>query len=342
MNRIRSGGSRRRSRFVVVALAAAAIAAAMAVSLAAAQTSHLTAPAPNVRIAYLSFAVGSSYDAAMLAAAQAAAAKGGAVLTVFDAKGNSKTQVAQLQTAATSKRYDAIIVQPTSTTGLIAGVKRAIADKVKVVNLDQELGANPGTAAPQVSGLSGNVVSVPAAIGTKLGNLVIAACTAKVIDPCNAGYLYDNKASAVDIAIRNSFDKAIGSHVTVVAEGQDFGSPTKAITAAQTMVDTHPDINVIVGSDPGMEGAVQAVDTTSVTLIGYGGSEAGLMDVAAAKWYGTIMQLPATEGKLAVECAIKAIKSGTGCGGLDPAAALLSGGVVTKSIAHKFKAEWPG
>ncbi len=76
MNRIRSGAFRRRSRFLVVALAAAAIAAAMAVSLAAAQTSRASQhPAASVRIAYLSFAVGSSYDASMLAAAQAAAAK---------------------------------------------------------------------------------------------------------------------------------------------------------------------------------------------------------------------------------------------------------------------------
>ncbi len=340
MNRIRPAGSRRRLGFVAVAFVTTAIGAVA--TLAAAQTSDAAAPAPGVRIAYLSFAAGSSYDAAMLASAQAAAAKGGAVLTVLDAKGNLATQAAQLQTAATSKRYDAIIVQPTSTTGLIAGVKRAIADKVKVVNVDKELGANPGTAAPQVPGLSGNVVSVPAAIGTKLGNLVIAACTAKLIDPCNAGYLYDNKTSPLEVAIRTSFDKAIGTHVSVVAEGQDFSSPTKAITAAQTMVDTHPDINVIVGSDLGIEGAVQSVDTTSVTLIGYGGSDAGLMGVALSKWYGTIMQLPATEGKLAVQCAIKAVRTGTGCGGLDPVDTLPSAGVVTRSIVHKFKGEWPG
>ncbi len=108
------------------------------------------------------------------------------------------------------------------------------------------------------------------------------------------------------------------------------------------MVDTHPDINVIVGSDQSIEGAVQAVDTTSVSLIGYGGSETALMDVAASKWYGTIMQLPATEGRLAVQCAIKAVKTGTGCGGLDPVDTLPSAGVVTRSIVHKFKPEWPG
>ena len=30
------------------------------------------------------------------------------------------------------------------------------------------------------------------------------------------------------------------------------------------------------------------------------------------------MQLPASEGRLAVQCAIKAVRTGKGCGGVDP------------------------
>ena len=143
-----------------------------------------------MRIAYLSFAVANSYDAPMLAAAKAAAKKGGAKITVFDANNDPKTQFSQLQTAATSKQYDAIIVQPIFGTGLISVVKQAIKNGIKVVNMDQILGPNLGHAKPQVPGLSGNVVFVPTAIGTKLGNLVVQACAAKKLNPCNVGYLY--------------------------------------------------------------------------------------------------------------------------------------------------------
>ena len=188
MKRIGSGGSRGCWRLPVVALATAALAAVTTASLDAARTSQAESPAPAVRIAYLSFAIASSYDASMPAAAQAAAAKGGAELTVFDAKGSQRTQLSQLQAAASSKDYDAIVLQPTSGTALV---------------------------------------------------------------------------------------------------------------------------NVIAGSDQSIEGAVQAVDTSSVTLVGYGGSEAGLEGVATAKWYGTIMKLPATEGRLAVQCAIKAVRTRT-------------------------------
>ena len=322
---------------LTVLTASVGLVAVMAGSATAGRT------AGPVKIAYLSFAVANSYDAPMLAAAKAAA-KGKATITVLDANNDPKTQFSQLQTAATSKQYDAIIVQPIFGTGLVSEVKAAISNGVKVVNMDQELGPNLSTAKPQVPGLSGNVVFVPTAIGTKLGNLTVQACTAKKLDPCNVGYLYDIKASALDVAIRSAFNKAIAGHssVKVVSEGQSFFTPSKGLAAVQTMIQANANINMIVGSDQGIEGAVQAVDPSKVTLIGYGGSASGLKGVAAGTWYGTIVQLPATEGRLAVQCAIKAVQTGKSCGGVDPVDAVPSAGVVTKANVSKFKGEWPG
>ena len=169
--------------------------------------------AKTIRIAYLSFAVANSYDAPMLAAAKAAAKAGGATITVFDANNDPKAQFAQLQTAATSKQYDAIIVQPIFGTGLISEMKQAIKNGIKVVDIDQVLGPNLTTNKPQVPGLSGNVVfSADARSASKLGKLVVKACAAKHLNPCNVGYLYDIKASALDVAIRNGYINAIEGH----------------------------------------------------------------------------------------------------------------------------------
>jgi ribose transport system substrate-binding protein len=324
--------------------------AAVLVAVAAVVWTGVATGAPSrtaakpVRIAYLSFAVANSYDAPMLAAAKAAAKKGGAKITVFDANNDPKAQFSQLQTAATSKQYDAIIVQPIFGTGLVSVVKQAIKNKIKVVNMDQELGPNLGTSKPQVPGLSGNVVFVPTAIGTKLGNLVVKACAAKKLDPCNVGYLFDIKASALDVAIRKGFDAAIAGHssVKVVAEGESFFTPAKGLAAVQTMMQANPDMNLVAGSDQGIEGAVQAVDPSKIALVGYGGSAAGLKGVADGSWYGTIVQLPASEGRLAVQCAIKAVRTGKGCAGVDPVDATADKGVVTKANVKKFKGEWPG
>ena len=69
---------------------------------------------------------------------------------------------------------------------------------------------------------------MPTEIGTKLGKLVVQACKAHNLNPCKVGYLYDIKASALDVAIHGAFAKAIAADpaVKVVAEGQSFFSPT--------------------------------------------------------------------------------------------------------------------
>ena len=150
-----------------------------------------------------------SYDAPMLAAAQAVAADNHATLKVFDANNNPQTQYSQLQDAINSGQYQGIIVQPIFGTGLTGLVKQAIGKGIKVVNMDQILGPNLSTDKPQVAGLSANVTFVPTEIGTKLGKLVVQACKANNLNPCKVGYLYDIKASALDVAIHGAFAKAI-------------------------------------------------------------------------------------------------------------------------------------
>jgi ribose transport system substrate-binding protein len=296
-----------------------------------------------VRIAYLSFAVANSYDAPMLAAAQAVAKGNNSSIKVFDANNDPKKQFAQLQTATSSGDYDAIIVQPIFGTGLITGVQDAISAGKKVVNMDQILGKDLSTDQPQVDGLSGNVVFVPTEIGTKLGKLVTQACQEKSLDPCKVGYLFDIKASALDLAIKKSFDAAVaGSPVKVVAQGESFFTPALGLKAAQNMLQAHSDMNLIVGSDQGIEGAVQAIGKKKVVLVGYGGSSTGIQGVAAGKWYGDVAQLPASEGRLAAESAIKAVRTGAKAGGVNPVADLPAAGVVTKDNADQFTGEWPG
>jgi ribose transport system substrate-binding protein len=321
---------------IAVALLSVALVVAAASSMAGASKS-------KPKIAYLSFAVANSYDAPMLAAAQAVAKKQGATVTVFDAANDPKKQFAQFQTVATSKQYDGIIIQPIFGTALFPVVKLAIKNGIKVVNMDQILGPNPGTARPQVKGLSGNVVFVQTNIGRKQGNLVVRACAAFKLNPCNVGYLYSVKVSSLDTAIRRGFDAVTKGHnIKVVAEGETFYQPALALKAAQTMLQAKPEINLIVGADQGATGAEQALAGKKVVLVGYGGGGVGLKAVASGRWYGTVIQRPATEGRVAMACVIKAVKTGKGCGGIDVLAGVRDGGIVTKANASKFKAEWPG
>jgi ribose transport system substrate-binding protein len=345
---------RRRGRAALAVIAAGLALTACSSSTSSTSTTSTTSPsaaASNnkpLNIAYLSFAVENSYDAPMLAAAQAVASDNNATMKVFDANNSPQTQYAQLQDVINSGQYNGIIVQPIFGTGLVSLVKQAIAKGIKVVNMDQILGPDLSTDAPQVPGLSGNITFVPTEIGTKLGMLVVQACQAKNLSPCNVGYLYDIKASALDVAISGAFNKAIAADpaIKVVAQGQSFFSPTDGLTAVQDMLAAKPNLNLIVGSDQGIEGGAQALaaahKTGKVILVGYGASAAALAGVASGAWYADVAQAPASEGREAVLALVKALRTGQNSGGIDPVAQLPDGGVVTKANVTQFTAQWPG
>jgi ribose transport system substrate-binding protein len=300
-----------------------------------------------LQIAYLSFAVANSYDAPMLAAAQAEAADNNATLTVFDANNDPQAQYTQLQNAIQSGKYQGIITQPILGTGLVSLVQQAIAKKIKVVNIDQILGADLSTDQPQVTGLSANVTFVPTTIGKQLGEQVVAACAAKKLDPCNVGYLYDIKASSLDVAIHTAFAGAISStsSIKVVAEGQDFFTPAVGLTAVQNMLQSNPEINLIAGSDQGLEGATSALAAakkTNVAMVGFGASAAGIAGIKSGAIFSEVAQMPASEGRLGVKALVTAIRTGKNSGAIDPVAALPNHGIVTKATASTFTSEWPG
>ena len=94
----------------------------------------------------------------------------------------------------------------------------------------------------------------------------VQACASKSLNPGKVGDLYDIKASSLDIAIQKAFTAAIaGSPVTVVAEGQDFFTPAGGLKAVQDMLTAHSDLSAVVGSDQGIEGAVQALASANKT-----------------------------------------------------------------------------
>jgi ribose transport system substrate-binding protein len=302
----------------------------------------------TLNLAYLSFAVANSYDAPMLAAAKAAAAAGNAKLTVFDANNSPQTQFSQFQNAISSGKYDGIIVQPILGTGLTSLVSQAIAKGIKVVNIDQILGPDFTTDQPQVTGLSANVTFIPSKIGTQMGQLAIQACKSKNLNPCKVGYMYDIKASTLDVAIHKAFVDATKSDsaIKLVAEGEDFFTPAQGLKAAQDMLQGHSDLNLIVASDQGLEGTTQALaaagKTGKILLVGFGASKAGLDLVKSGAVFGDVAQAPASEGKVGVESLIKALRGGGDAGGVDPVAQLPAGGIATKQNVDQFNPEWPG
>jgi ribose transport system substrate-binding protein len=278
----------------------------------------------------------------MLAAAKAEAAKDGASLTVLDANNNPATQLSQLQAATSSGKYNALIVEPIFGPGLITAVKSALAKGLKVANVDEILGSNLTSHAAEVPGLTANIVFVSHDLGYRMGELTVKACEALHRNPCTVGFMYDFKATPFDVALRAGFNEAIAGHnIQVVTEGQSMYTITVGANAAQTMIAAHPNLDVIVGADQGIEGASRVVPS-HVILIGYGGSAAALNGIGSGRWYGDVVQLPASEGRLAVQDLVKAVKTGQTFPGVELSDSLPANGLVTKANVNQFHAEWAG
>jgi len=299
-------------------------------------------------VAYLSYAVANDYDKGMLANAEAVAAKNKIKITVFDAANSSNTQYSQMQTAIASGKYQGIITQPIVGTALVPLVQQAIAAGIKVVNMDQILGSNLRTAAPQVQGLSGNAVFVPYQSAITSGKLAAEACESLKADPCDIGFLYDVKASQLDTAEYAGFIVGLAAdpNAKITNTGQTNFTQAGGLSASEDMLTANPNLDVIWGSDQGAEGAAQAVAQAGkqgkVLIIGAGGGSIAIADVKSGVLFGELFNAPATEGTVAMQMMAKALTTGQSSGGVNVAATFPDGGAITKANVGQFTAQYTG
>jgi len=299
------------------------------------------------KVAYLSYGVANSYDAPMLAAAEAVAGADHVKVTVFDSQTSYTTQVSQLQNVIASGQYQGVILQPVYGAALVPVVKLAIKKGIKVVNIDQILGSNYTTDQIEVPGLAGNVVFFPSKIGTQLAALTHNACAGK--NPCQIALVHNYTGYEPDGAITAAFDAGIASksHDKIVAQADGLYQASVALTQVQNILTAHPGVNVIVGADQDCEGAqaaLNAASNTSVKLVCYGGSSYGVAQFQSKKgpWFADVLQMPATEGQVGMSMVIAAMKTGKSQGSKNPVAGLPNNGILYPSNAKTFIGQWPG
>lgn len=332
-----------------IAVAALALAACSSGTTDASGSGETSAPSDEpLQIAYISFAVANTYDEPMLAAAQEVAAANNAEITVFDGNLDPATQATLIEDVIASGDYDGMIVQPVYGPAIMDVVAEAMDAGLTVVNIDQILGEDFTSGATQLPGLASNIVFVPTILGQKLGEQTVEACASMNLDPCNVAYLHDLKTSSVSIALWDAFSEATaGTPVTVVAEGETFWNPAAAQTAVADILTANPDIDAIVTSDQGLQGAVLAVGDSGAAVgdylfVGYGGSQWALDAITDGVVYSDVIMAPATTGRLGMEAMIAALRDGTDMGDVDPFADFPNNGVMTPDTVDQFTGEWPG
>lgn len=316
-------------------------------SAVAAVTQVGAAAAEDMNVAYLTASSANTWLASSLAEMETVAAANGNTITEFDAQFDAARQATQMQDVISSGQYDGMVLVALNGPGVIPDVELAIAEGMKVVVLNQVVGADLMTSDPQVEGVSASVLAAPFRSGARMGEMTVAACEG--LDPCDVVYFYGIRGIPLDVALRDGFDSVVGDHsnISVIAEGEGkYLGPDQGMVATQDILQIHPSFDVVVGADQPIQGAAIVLEDEGmlddVKLIGLGGSAAAIDAITAGDWFGGIFGAPGDEGRLAMEAMVDALNNGNDQGGIDPLTALPDGGLVTSENVGQFTPQWGG
>lgn len=334
----------------LVALIATAAAAGLTMSACGSSSTNAAGSGGSTaqtQVAFLDASSANTWLKASEKAMDAVAAANNIKLTEFDAQFKPGEQSKQIQDILASGKYKGIVIAALDGAGIIPYLQDAISQGLQVAILNQIVGTKLDTPDPQFEGPAVSVLAPPLTSGKRMGELTLQACQG--VSPCRVVYFYGIKGTPIDTALKQGFDSVISRNpaieVVAEAEGKYLG-PDTALKATQDILQKTPDFDVVVGADQSIEGAQLALQDAGkadkVKLIGLGGSTPAIAGIKSGAWFGDVFGAPATEGTLAMEALVKALKDGTKTGGVDADTTLPDDALVTKANVDKFTPQWTG
>lgn len=302
-----------------------------------------------VRIALFGLVRANEYEQARVEGAEAKAAELGATVDYFSAEFDTQEQINQIQDAMTSGRYDAFIIHPNDSNAVVPVVEEAIAEGYVVIAADGPIGPNTRSLEPYPEGLTATVGRTGWSTGTWLGRAVVDACQG--IDPCEVAYLIGAQALTIDQDRYEALEQVIAEHdhIQVVAfqEGQYRRDLSQEVM--QNVFQANPGIDVVVSSGDQMTlGALDAAQDAGIAdqikFIGNGASKQGCEAVQNGTFYATYADIPYTQGEVAVELAVKAVRGEEvpGSVNLEELSPPLpsTGPMITQEALEAFTCQW--
>jgi ribose transport system substrate-binding protein len=329
-------------------LSAVALTMAVSIVLAACGSGGSSTGATTpIRVAFFA-PLANTYVAATLKGMGEVNASGGIKVTQFDTGFDSAKEFSQIQDATTRGTFDAFILIPLDSVGLVPAVQTAISKGIKVVNTDLTLGPATDTSNPQVKGELASIVNPPSNRSAKMLAAIVAAC--QDLTPCNVGFMAGAPSLDFEQLIKKGLDAMPTAHPNIKIKSYQTGHgylAAPAIPIAQNILQANPDLNVLaVSSDQATLGAEQAITgagmTGKVRLVSAGGSCPAVDAVKAGRWYSTVADVPETEGKLAMQTIVNAIRNGKkGPIGINPVSTM-GDTTITKANASAYQCQWQG
>ncbi|MGH9106726.1 MAG: sugar ABC transporter substrate-binding protein [Acidimicrobiales bacterium] len=299
-----------------------------------------------MHLAFFGYAAANAYTQAALKGVKSVAKRYAATVHFYDPNMSATTQLAQVEDAATSGKYNGMVVYSVAGDTVVPGVKEALARHIKAVADFVPIGPDIDTDKIQLHGLSGSVVVPIDLTGTAAGDLIVKACAG--LNPCRVVYMPGDNTLPLEIDRTHHMLAVIKKHknVDLVGTIQSGYASGTGYTAGENALTAHPNVNVIASSNDqaivGVELAVkQHGDLKKIKLIGGGGTYQGVAGIKSGDWFGTVNYCPTTEAARATQILIDAmlghpvkdnqVNSLTICGA--PVQ-------LTKSNLGSYKGEW--
>lgn len=302
-----------------------------------------------VSIAMLVPQLNNTYTQANIKGAEGAAkAAGNATVKVFNSNFQPSVQVSQCNDAVSSGQYDAIVMQPIVGSSVIPCVKRAKAKDIKVVAIENAVGPSFDTLKPQVDGVVGSVF-VPATYeADRVLKQLYAACGDA---PCEVAQLIGVAGFGFDAARDAHIDEALKDHpnIKIVSRQPTGFLEAKATTEMKTILQAHPDINVLLtsgdqialGAQKAIEQSGKKVGEDGIKVILTGAAEETIPKIKDGEWYASGVMMPITTGRTGAEIAVKSVRG-------EPIAnsevlvpeTIVKGGEITKDNVDQVKPEY--
>lgn len=253
---------------------------------------------------------------------EAEAAAEGVEVIVSDAKGDSDTQVSQIQDFIT-QGVDAIIYIPAGATAATVPVRAAKEAGIPIVTVDRNPDGAPGDTF---------IATDSVAAAEALGDWVVEQTNGTG----EVGIIQGQIGTTPQVARQEGFGKALeGTNLKVVAEQASLQwAQDEGYDIATDMLQSNPGITVFFGQADALAlGASSAARAAGakVLVVGFDGDVAGLEAVRDGDLGATITQPTQGMGKLALQSAVK-LSNGEKL----PAEQLQEGVLTTKDNVEPF------
>ncbi len=169
--------------------------------------------------------------------------------------------------AASSGRYDAIVIQPIDSASIVECAKQALDAGIKIASIQFPIGPNIEADSIQVDGVTTQIREDVPAIAQAHADEIVNQCEA--LDPCKVVLLWGVRSLSFDAAkvpvIMNELDKH--SNIEVACQADAGYSEDSGRTASADCISAVPDVDVIfAGSDESAHGTEQSLEDAGLSF----------------------------------------------------------------------------